>query len=99
MLSETDASTWRPDCCRSFAPNCRALDRIGRCLRGEHDGPYLPRAASTEYKLLARRREPNVLPLVAHRHGLSSLAGTHVARSLLARTSFVGKGHLASVRG
>ncbi|MFF4403795.1 phage portal protein [Streptomyces sp. NPDC001404] len=40
------------------------LDRIDRYIRGEHDGPYLPRSASEECKLLAKRAVTNWLPLL-----------------------------------
>ncbi|WP_405016411.1 phage portal protein [Kitasatospora sp. NBC_00070] len=40
------------------------FDRIDRYLRGDHDGPYLPRTATEEYKLLAKRAISNWLPLV-----------------------------------
>ncbi|UQI46728.1 phage portal protein [Streptomyces sp. HU2014] len=40
------------------------LDRIDRYLRGVHDGPYVPRSASEEYKLLAKRAITNWLPLL-----------------------------------
>ncbi|WP_431980785.1 phage portal protein [Streptomyces qinglanensis] len=40
------------------------LDRIDRYMRGEHDGPYTPRTASEEYKLLAKRAVSNWLPLL-----------------------------------
>ncbi|QTZ96251.1 phage portal protein [Streptomyces auratus AGR0001] len=40
------------------------LDRIHRYLKGDHDGPYMPRNASEEYKLLARRAVSNWLPLL-----------------------------------
>ncbi|AUG87136.1 portal protein [Streptomyces phage Attoomi] len=40
------------------------LDRIDRYIRGEHDGPYIPKSATEEYKLLAKRAVFNVLPLL-----------------------------------
>ncbi|AIA05411.1 phage portal protein [Streptomyces noursei] len=40
------------------------LDRIDRYMRGEHDGPYTPRTATEEYKLLAKRAISNWLPLL-----------------------------------
>ncbi|MGG7570384.1 phage portal protein [Streptomyces sirii] len=40
------------------------LDRIDRYMRGEHDGPYIPRSATEEYKLLAKRAISNWLPLL-----------------------------------
>ncbi|ANZ19944.1 phage portal protein [Streptomyces noursei] len=40
------------------------LDRIDRYMRGEHDGPYTPRTATEEYKLLAKRAVSNWLPLL-----------------------------------
>lgn len=42
------------------------LDRIDRYARGAHDGPYMPRRASREYRLLAARAVTNVLPLVVN---------------------------------
>ncbi|ADD43872.1 phage portal protein [Stackebrandtia nassauensis] len=42
------------------------LDRIDKYLRGEHDGPYTPRKASREYKILAQRSVTNLLPLVVN---------------------------------
>ncbi|MEV3856056.1 phage portal protein [Streptomyces sp. NPDC050095] len=40
------------------------LDLIHRYLKGDHDGPYEPRNASKEYKLLAKRAVSNWLPLL-----------------------------------
>ncbi|GAB7185922.1 hypothetical protein ATKI12_5753 [Kitasatospora sp. Ki12] len=40
------------------------LDRVDRYLRGDHDGPYTPRNATDEYKLLAKRAVSNWLPLL-----------------------------------
>ncbi|MEU7200274.1 phage portal protein [Streptomyces sp. NPDC045470] len=40
------------------------LDKIDRYLRGDHDGPYVPRTATEEYKLLAKRAITNWLPLL-----------------------------------
>ncbi|MGW7270821.1 phage portal protein [Streptomyces sp. NPDC054864] len=40
------------------------LDRIDRYIRGEHDGPYIPKSATEEYKLLAARATTNYLPLL-----------------------------------
>ncbi|WP_172384855.1 phage portal protein [Streptomyces sp. MNP-20] len=40
------------------------LDRIDRYIRGEHDGPYTPKSATEEYKLLAKRAVSNWLPLL-----------------------------------
>ncbi|MFF3975272.1 phage portal protein [Streptomyces sp. NPDC001828] len=40
------------------------LDRIDRYIRGDHDGPYTPRSATDEYKLLAKRAITNWLPLL-----------------------------------
>lgn len=40
------------------------LDRIRRYLKGDHDGPYEPKTASAEYKLLAKRAVSNWLPLL-----------------------------------
>lgn len=40
------------------------LTRIDAYLRGEHDKPYQPRSANTEYNRLADRRISNYLPLV-----------------------------------
>ena len=41
------------------------LDRIDRYVRGDHDGPYMPRTASREYRLLATRAVTNLIPLIA----------------------------------
>ncbi|MGH8791158.1 MAG: phage portal protein, partial [Stackebrandtia sp.] len=41
------------------------LDKVDRYVRGEHDGPYVPRTASREYKLLAERAVTNLLPLIS----------------------------------
>jgi hypothetical protein len=41
-----------------------ALTRIDAYLRGEHDKPYQPKSAHTEYNRLADRRISNYLPLV-----------------------------------
>ncbi|MFE9396778.1 phage portal protein [Streptomyces flavidovirens] len=40
------------------------LDRIDRYIRGDHDGPYIPKSATEEYKLLAKRATTNYLPLL-----------------------------------
>ncbi|MGH8883495.1 MAG: phage portal protein, partial [Stackebrandtia sp.] len=40
------------------------LDHIDNYLKGDHEGPYTPRGASKEYKLLAERAITNVLPLI-----------------------------------
>ncbi|MGK5728173.1 phage portal protein [Streptomyces sp. URMC 124] len=40
------------------------LDRIDRYFRGDHDGPYVPKSATDEYKLLAKRAITNWLPLL-----------------------------------
>ncbi len=40
------------------------LDRIDRYVRGVHAGPYMPRTANAEYKLLAQRCISNFLPMV-----------------------------------
>ncbi|RKN09650.1 phage portal protein [Streptomyces radicis] len=40
------------------------LDTIDRYVRGEHDGPYTPKSATAEYKLLAKRAVSNWLPLL-----------------------------------
>lgn len=41
------------------------LDKIHRYgVTGEHDGPYVPRSATDEYKLLATRSITNILPLL-----------------------------------
>ncbi|MFD9813992.1 phage portal protein [Streptomyces sp. NPDC059080] len=40
------------------------LDFIHRYLKGDHDGPYEPKHASAEYKLLAKRSVSNWLPLL-----------------------------------
>jgi len=41
-----------------------ALDTIDAYIRGKHAGPYTPRSASQEYKLLAQRSISNFLPMV-----------------------------------
>ncbi|WP_405944747.1 phage portal protein [Streptomyces sp. NBC_00932] len=60
------------------------LDRIDLYVRGIHAGPYMPRTANQEYKLLAKRAVSNFLPMVVaapsqalsvegyHRSGTSS---------------------------
>ncbi|WP_275462071.1 phage portal protein [Streptomyces noursei] len=40
------------------------LDRVDRYLRGQHAGPYMPRTATREYRLLAQRCISNFLPMV-----------------------------------
>ncbi|WP_241562425.1 phage portal protein [Streptomyces hoynatensis] len=40
------------------------LDTIDRYIRGEHAGPYMPRTATKEYRLLAKRAISNFLPMV-----------------------------------
>lgn len=40
------------------------LARIDRYIRGQHQGPYTPRNASKEYRLLAERSISNFLPMV-----------------------------------
>ncbi|WP_327073320.1 phage portal protein [Kitasatospora purpeofusca] len=54
--SETGLATLRRDLPR--------FDRIDRYIRGDHDGPYTPRTATDEYKLLAKRAVSNWLPLL-----------------------------------
>jgi hypothetical protein len=41
------------------------LGRVERYLRGEHDLPYIPRGARSEYRQLAARSITNWLPLIA----------------------------------
>lgn len=40
------------------------LDTIDRYIRGEHAGPYMPRTATKEYRLLAKRAISNFMPMV-----------------------------------
>lgn len=40
------------------------LDRIDRNVRGHQAGPYMPRSATREYRLLAQRAISNFLPMV-----------------------------------
>lgn len=40
------------------------LDRIDAYMQGRHPGPYMPRTANQEYKLLAARAVSNFLPMV-----------------------------------
>jgi hypothetical protein len=42
----------------------KTLDRIDAYERGRHAGPYTPRSASKEYRLLAQRAVSNFLPMV-----------------------------------
>jgi hypothetical protein len=39
---------------------------IDRYLLGEYDGAYMPKAATTEHKLLSERSRTNLLPLVVN---------------------------------
>ena len=45
-------------------PNGR-VGRVARYLRGEHDLPYMPTGASTEFRMLAKRSVTNWLPLIS----------------------------------
>ncbi|MBG6140676.1 phage portal protein [Longispora fulva] len=47
-----------------FRTERQRLDRIDKYMRGQHAGPYTPKSASKEYKLLAERARTNLLPLV-----------------------------------
>ncbi|WP_431781712.1 phage portal protein [Streptomyces chumphonensis] len=40
------------------------LDKIDRNVRGQQAGPYMPRSATREYRLLAERSVSNLLPMV-----------------------------------
>jgi hypothetical protein len=40
------------------------LDRVDNYLRGVHDDPYMPKSATDEYKLLAKRSIANWMPLL-----------------------------------
>ena len=42
------------------------MERVDRYLRNKPDGPYTPRSASNEYRLLAKRARTNLLPLVVN---------------------------------
>ncbi len=56
LAAETGLGTLRADLVR--------FDLIDRYIRGDHDGPYTPRTATDEYKLLAKRAVSNWLPLL-----------------------------------
>jgi hypothetical protein len=66
MLSRRDAVDIAAGILPKYRTELDRLDRIDRYLRNEHDGPYMPRSTSTEYKLLAKRARTNLLPLVVN---------------------------------
>lgn len=47
-----------------FSKDVERLDRIKRYHDGDHDGPYKPKAATDEYKLLMQRSITNWIPLL-----------------------------------
>ncbi|MFD7101924.1 phage portal protein [Streptomyces celluloflavus] len=62
--SLTDATTRANRALAGLEHDRQTLDRIDRYIRGEHAGPYMPRTANQEYKLLAKRCVSNFLPMV-----------------------------------
>jgi hypothetical protein len=46
-------------------PRRGRLGKVRRYLRGHHDLPYMPRGATTEYRLLAHKSITNWLPLIS----------------------------------
>lgn len=65
-LSQSDAAAIARSILSRFRSERACLDRIDRYLRGDHDGPYMPKTATTEYKLLAERLRTNLLPQVVN---------------------------------
>jgi len=66
VLSQSDAIDTVARILPRFRCEQTRLDRIDRYLRNEPDGPYTPRSASHEYRLLAKRARTNLLPLVVN---------------------------------
>jgi hypothetical protein len=64
VLNQPDAIDVAARILPRFRAEADRLDRVDRYLRNEPDGPYTPRSASNEYKLLAKRSRTNLLPLV-----------------------------------
>lgn len=62
--SLTDANTRAGRALTGLEHDRTTLDRIDRYVRGVHAGPYMPRTANAEYKLLAQRCISNFLPMV-----------------------------------
>jgi hypothetical protein len=66
LLNQRDAVDTAARILPMYRAELDRLDKIDRYLSNEHDGPYMPRSASTEYKLLAKRARTNLLPLVVN---------------------------------
>ncbi|WP_018348217.1 phage portal protein [Longispora albida] len=64
MLTPAAAVSAAADILPAYRAESDRLDRIDRYMKGDHPGPYTPRSASREYKLLAERSITNLLPLV-----------------------------------
>lgn len=64
MLTESDAEKTATRLLEVFKKEKERVDRIDRYVRGDHQKPYTPKNATSEYKLLAERSVTNFLPLV-----------------------------------
>ncbi|WP_411140256.1 phage portal protein [Streptomyces sp. x-80] len=63
-VSLADATTRATRALEGLRHDRPRLDRIDAYMRGRHAGPYTPRNASKEYRLLAERSISNFLPMV-----------------------------------
>lgn len=64
VLSQSDAVDATVGILPAFKSERDRLDKVDAYIRGEHAGPYVPRNATREYKLLAERSVTNLIPLV-----------------------------------
>ncbi|GGX98512.1 phage portal protein [Streptomyces fructofermentans] len=62
--SSADPVQRAQQCLAGLRADRTLLDRIDNYVRGIHPGPYTPRNASQEYRLLAARSVSNFLPMV-----------------------------------
>ena len=69
-------------CLKGLQDDRKTLDLIDNYVRGRHAGPYTPRNASQEYRILAQRSISNFLPMVVAAPAQSlSVEGYHRAKS------------------
>ncbi|MEV6526880.1 phage portal protein [Longispora sp. NPDC051575] len=64
MLNPAEVVALAAELLPQYRAELERLDLIDRYLKGDHAPPYTPKAASREYRLLARRARTNLLPLV-----------------------------------
>lgn len=65
-MSKSDAVEAAVEILPAYRAERDRLDKVDKYMRGEHAGPYMPRTAGTEYKLLAQRSITNLMPLVVN---------------------------------